>query len=55
MLGTRDHLFLNKLIEQLAEIIIKTIEIGLFFRGDDRFAVVVLRREHGGQFRICSS
>ena len=50
VLRTRDHLLLNKLVEERAKIIIEPVQIGLFLRGDDRFAVRVFGREHRGQF-----
>ena len=50
MLRTREHLFLDKLIEERAKIVIKTIEIRLFFRGNDGIAVRVFGCKHRGQF-----
>ena len=50
MLGPRYHFFLNKIVEERAEIIVKAVEIGLFFRADYGLPVGVPRRKHGDQF-----
>ena len=50
MLRTRDHLLLHKFIEEGAKVIVETIEIGLFLRANNRFAVRVFGRKHRGQF-----
>ena len=50
VLRTRDHLFLDEVVEESAKVIVQAAEIGLFFRADYRLSVRVFGRKHHGQF-----
>jgi hypothetical protein len=50
VLRTRDHLLLHQVVELGAEVIIESVEIGLFLRRHDRFAIRVFGRKHRGKF-----
>ena len=50
VLRTRDHLFLDEVVEESAKVIVQAAEIGLFFRADYRLPVRVFGRKHHGQF-----
>ena len=42
VLRTRDHLFLDEVVEESAKIIVQAVEVRLFFRADYRLSVGVL-------------
>ena len=52
MLGARDIFLLHRLIEELSQIIVETIVVGVLLRRDNGLAVFVFGREHLHELRI---